>query len=128
MKARLVKFVSLILGFVVTLETGGSFEITSSAVVVWVWLCLLGLGTKVFIQSFISPFMNVGPQTQVSYHKKSHINFPGTIALYLGIGLLFGEIIVDGNIGAISIVFLIYGVSYHIGMNHLNLKGWYFHQ
>lgn len=128
MKAHLIKLFSAPLGLFSAFIIGTSFEISNIAIVTWIWVFFLGLGTKVLIQGFSAPFMNISTHKQVPGNQISHLDILRTIFLYIGTGLLIGELLFNGQIGAISIAFLIYGTSIHIGTHYLNMKGWYFNQ
>lgn len=128
MKTHLIKLISGLFGLLSAFVIGTPYEISNMVIVAWIWVFFLGLGTKVLIQSFSAPFMNISTHKQVPSKQISHLDILRTIFLYIGTGLLIGELIFNGQIGAISIAFLIYGTTIHIGTHYLNMKGWYFNQ
>jgi hypothetical protein len=115
MHTKLTKLILTLFGFTLSMLIGKSFPISDVAVVVWIWVFLLGLGTKVLIQSFAAPFMNVPTNEQVPNQQIKSLNLFSSISFYLGTGLLIGELIFNGSIGVISVALIIYGTSIHIG-------------
>jgi len=125
---KIIKGILLIFGFFLPLLIGSSFAIPDNIELVWICVFSFGIISKLLLQTFEKPFMNVSPNRQAPDHQERILNSIGIFIFFLAVGSLLGELFFYKKLGAIPITLLIFGASIYIGAHYINIKNWFFNQ